>query len=99
MQAEKFFVVVFLREERVNVIIPINWIDADAAQIEKFLNYGVNRNQRYRCYYNENDNFDFHPNFDNFPIGNAVYPDEGCYIGHLLKFKRKYMVFYYCELN
>lgn len=73
-----------------NIIIPSHWLDADEKQIEKFINYGLNHNQKYRCYYNVNKNFDFEPNFDDFPIENILFPNEGCYIAKIIKFKSKY---------
>lgn len=86
-----FFCVVFFPAPKKNVVIPTHWIDADESHIEKFMNYGVNRNQKYRCYYNENRELvDFRPKFDGFPIGNSVFPNEGCYIGKIVVFKRKY---------
>lgn len=87
----KMFYVVYLIESKRNVILPVHWVDGNQNQLEKFINYGVNNNQKHRCYFNNNRNlFDIQPNFDDFPVGNSHFPDEGCYIGKIVKFKRMY---------
>lgn len=47
------FYVVFLRKAKRNVIVPLEWVDDDEAQLEKFMNYGVNSNQAFRCFYSK----------------------------------------------
>lgn len=88
------FYIVYLIESKRNCILPVHWVDGNENQLEKFFNYGINNNQKYRCYFNNNRNiFDIQPNFDDFPIGNSNFPEEGCYVGKIIKFKR--MFFYY----
>lgn len=91
------FYVVFLRKPKKNVIVPAEWVDDDEAQFEKFMNYGINSNQAFRCFYSEkpavlNRNGipnAFHPNFEEYPVDGSVFPNEGCYMGKIIKFKSK----------
>lgn len=89
------FYIVYLKKPKKNVIIPLEWVDNDEAQLEKFMNYGINSNQGFRCFYTEKPAAidrngvpkAFHPNFDKYPIDGAVFPNDGCYIGKIIKFK------------
>lgn len=84
----KFFVVHLIEAKR-NVIVPKIWVDIDEYQMEKFIDRSLNRNQQFRIYYNPNGNFNIIPNFDDFSIQNSMFPNEGCYIGQLYKYKCK----------
>lgn len=91
------FYVVFLRKSKKNVIVPLEWVDDDEDQLEKFMNYGINSNQAFRCFYSEKSAmFDrngipkaFVPNFEEYPVDGSVFPNDGCYMGKIIKFKSK----------
>lgn len=84
-----------------NKIVPCKWIEKIDEHIEKFLNYGMNSSQRFRCYYTDNQNAfdengcpkgDWEPDFDLETIqnSNGDGPSNGCYVIKLIKFKREY---------
>lgn len=93
------YYVVYLLQPEQNVVIPINWVQDIDKQWEKFVNYGLNSTQKYMCYWsNEKEAVDENgmPNSAfkaNFHTGQSVnqFPEPGCYIGRILKFKREYL--------
>lgn len=99
-QYSDYFVVYFELFKQ-NKIVPSKWIEKIDDHIEKFLNYGLNSSQRFRCYYTDNSNAfdengcpkgDWEPNF-NLEIvqnSNGGGPSNGCYVVKLMKFKREY---------
>lgn len=73
------------------VVIPENWIWQFEPQKEKFLNNGLNRNQRHVCFWTDNPaarnpngtiKLDFDPRLSHYlNIGfNNLFPDDGCYL-------------------
>lgn len=66
---------VYLIESKRYVILPVHWVDENDKHLEKFLNYGGNNNQRFRGYFNNDRDYDIHPNFDDFPIGDTEVRD------------------------
>lgn len=84
------YYVVFLVKPRKYIVIPHNWLrDGDNLIMEKFINQGLNSNQKHLCFWSE-EGFDGAPNFnanvaDEFPSGEQ----QACYICYVLKFKCK----------
>lgn len=86
-----------LLRSKKNVIVPINWIKGAEDQWDKFVNYGVNSNQKFICFFtmahdsmdeNGKPYIDYPPNFQ--ASMQIDFPEEGCYFAKILKFKCKY---------
>lgn len=80
------YYVVYLLDPHVNVIVPTKWIYKYNEQVVKFINNGLNQNQKHTIFYTENDNA---YNYEKIPLPNY----SGCsflriyiYIGKLIKF-------------
>lgn len=92
----KMFFVVYFIDPQVNVVVPLEWIHNYEIQWEKFVNSGLNSNQKHRVFYSENADAytsDHVPeplyNGRYFATDAITFPDEGWYTGKLLKFYRK----------
>lgn len=90
-----FFGVFFLQPS-VHVIIPKTWIQGIDDHWEKFVNFSLNHNQTFRCFYSQElnaldvqgqPNVNFVPNFE---LDLAEFPNEGCYFGKLIFFKQNF---------
>lgn len=95
MSNQMWYAVHFLKPKK-NRVVPAKWIKSLDDQIEKFLNYRINTAQQFLIYYSEepearddNDrpNEALNPKFNMDVDGD--FPAEGCYMGRLLKVKRK----------
>lgn len=95
------FLVAFLIEIRKNVIVPISWVHNLSAQHEKFMNYGLNCNQKFLCFYTDNleafnddgsPRHDYVPDFD-LEMKNSI-DGDGCYIAKLRIFKSKVISYF-----
>lgn len=91
------YFVVFLVSPRVTITIPQSWIKDFDKHNEKFMNFGVNTNQTYVCYYTQNDDAKYENGaiFLHFtPDFNAdfepIFPSTGCYLCHIIKAKRNF---------
>lgn len=89
----KMFYIVYLVKPRKNVIIPASWLDANYEQVDKFMFHGVNTNQRFRCFFNDElrdgdgvPTASYHPEFDKFKTDESIFPADGCYVAKLVKF-------------
>lgn len=88
------YYVAFLKEPKLNVLIPNTWVLNYEQQMNKDMFFGVNPSQRVLCYYSPagydedgKPKSDFPPNFN---LGvNGRFPNEGCYEARLKKFKSK----------
>lgn len=93
------FVVVYLIEPKINIVIPEEWIFA--LDEEKIKNMGANSNQSYRIFYsNDASNENGVPNGLHAPNFNLLLMDifppsydvvECCYIGRVKHFYREYI--------
>lgn len=90
----KMYFVVYLIHQKRNVVIPQNWIRDVENHIEKFMNYGVNSNQIFVCFYTNNVaavdsngaiRLDFPANFQARFF--AKFPSEGLYLCQIKKFR------------
>lgn len=88
-----YYVVYLVRFKR-NIIVPQNWILRIQDHWEKFINNGLNKNQKFVCFWTDNQMaFDengtplenFEPNFDASLCD--VFPGEGFYIVNLRAFR------------
>lgn len=75
----------------------MTWVQEIDANWKKFVNYGLNSNQKYTFFYSERHgahidggkpNCDYVPNFTNEI---RSFPEEGCYYGKILKFFGMYI--------
>lgn len=93
------FFVVYLPILKRNVIIPIEWINDVGNHLEKFINNGLNKNQRFLCYYTTKaaafigDQPDKN-HAPNFGLALVTKTDQntdfdGCFFGLLVHFHRK----------
>lgn len=89
------YFVVLIIDSGVKHIIPYTWVKEIGANWQKFVNQGLNKNQKYTVFYSENAGaFDEQnrPNVNyklNFTNELKMFPEEGCYYGKLLKFYSK----------
>lgn len=90
------FFVVHFRDAAINQVVPHKWIMNISEHLEKFINNGLNRNQKYTVYWtnaagsiDENGvpKSDFVPNFN--VSRNTHFPNEGLYLCNLLRFQGK----------
>lgn len=97
------YFIVFLQALRKNVILPASWIYEVEDHFEKFMNKSINSTQWFLCYYTDKNSAfingcpdeKFEPDFDKNII-NKINPGEsfdGCFLGRLTQFKRKYIHF------
>lgn len=86
------YFIVFFEAINKNVVLPANWIMEIENHMEKFLNYGINSNQVFRCFYPANkEAFDengcpkseFQPDFDLLLRDN--FDEDGCFFGKVKK--------------
>lgn len=94
------YFVVYLKPLKKNVVLPATWIHDIGNHFEKFMNRSINTSQWFLCYYTtKNDAFDngcpkkdFAPDFDSDIITeiNANESFDGCFLGKLKQFRRKY---------
>lgn len=93
------YFVVFIHASKQYHIIPSTWIQEIDANWQKFVNNGLNSNQKYTFFYSECQgalNGDGEPNMDyapNFTNENRVFPEEGCYYGNILKYFGETIIF------
>lgn len=96
-----FFIVFFL-EAVMHKVVPHTWIHGLSEQLEKFINFGLNKNQKFMAFYTDSaDAFDdngvprpdFVPDFNLSHRNN--FPAEGLYLCKLVKFRGK---FYFSSL-
>lgn len=95
-KVKKMYFAVFLEDVEKYIVVPPHWIKDGKAIWEKFVNYGVNSNQTYLCYYKRKNgnfsedagaDFDFEPNFG--ACLTAEYPSVGlaaCYRCNIRRF-------------
>lgn len=90
-----FFVAHFLNNGK-HIVVPKSWILSIDEHWEKFINNSINRNQKFLCFYTENNeaqdeqgrpNCTFVPNFE-LEV-DPVFPMEGCYTVKLIRYKGK----------
>lgn len=87
---------VFLLRPSIHVIIPKTWIEGIDDHWEKFVNHSLNHNQIFRCFYSKEPNAldtEKRPNVNfvpKFELDATEFPNEGCYLGKLVFFKRNY---------
>lgn len=95
-----FFIVYFI-VPRIHKVVPHKWIIGISKHLEKFLNHGLNRNQKFAALwtddpaaFDENDmpKVDYLPT--NLTVTEDVFPNEGFYECHLVGFKGKGRMFY-----
>lgn len=94
------YFVAYLKTLKKNVVLPANWIHEIGDHFEKFMNRSINTSQWFLCYYTTNSdafvdgcpNKDFEPDFDADILTeiNASEPFDGCFLGRLKQFRRKY---------
>lgn len=87
--------VVYFTKSGKNVVLPDKWVRGLNDHMENFLNFRINTAQKFLFYFsaedeamdqgrpNENFKPKFHMNID------GVFPDEGCYLGNILKVRGK----------
>lgn len=88
-----YFVVYIIKLKRY-VVVPSTWIFGFDEQLEKFVNYSLNRSQNFLCYYTTNEdafidgcpNAHFEPNF-NVMVDN-INSDGSFDGGFIVKLKR-----------
>lgn len=80
-----YFIVTIL-PWKINVVVPKNWIREIDHHVEKFFNSGMNRSQKFYCYWTNDSTargnngilrLDFEPDFS-APFS-PIFPAEGCY--------------------
>lgn len=90
-----FFVVYFVAAA-IHKVVPHTWINGISDHLEKFINNGLNRNQKFTVFYtnsieafdeNSMPKADFLPNFN--VSRHRVFPNEGLYLGQLTSFRSK----------
>lgn len=90
------YFVVFLLEALQNVVVPYTWVDGVNSRIEHFINYGVNSNLKTRVFWSDKPaafdangapRSDYVPNIHDRTNEPIQFPNEGWYLGYLLKFK------------
>lgn len=88
------FYVVYLIDARVYLVIPINWLrDGSARVLEKFVDYGLNPNQKHICFWSPNIEADASFNRGiqtEFPCEDQIDANYYCFV---LKFKSEFRVF------
>lgn len=85
-----------INQSRKHQVFPVNWMRNSEAQLEKFVQNRINRNQVHIFYWsnetngNGEPNVDIKPNFD-LPLQTSFPPeDDGCYFGQPIHFFCKY---------
>lgn len=83
-----YYYVLYLINPRVFVVVPYNWLrGGDSSILEKFVDKGLNSNQKHLCFYSREGEHvapNFHANIANeFPSREA----EACYHCFVIKFK------------
>lgn len=96
------YYIVYLLVPKVTVVIPENWIRWVNVHMEKFLNYGVNSNQTYICYWTDSENardingailLNFLPDFSLNMCDS--FPSQGLYLCKIIKAKGKLVLYNY----
>lgn len=91
------YFVVYIVSSRKYTVVPENWIREITLHTEKFFNNGLNRSQKYYCYWCNNSaardenghlKLDFAPNFG--ASLSAQFPSEGWYACMIRKAKGKF---------
>lgn len=91
------YYIVYILENNAYAIVPENWIKDIDDHKEKFLNYSINSNQAYVCFWTQSRaarfpnrmlKLDFEPNF-NLGFG-RIFPAEGNYLCKIIKAKAVY---------
>lgn len=86
------YFVVFIHVSKEYHIIPSTWVDEINTNWQKFVNNGLNSNQKYTFFYSERQdalNDKGEPNIDyvpNFTREIRLFPEEGCYYGNIVKY-------------
>lgn len=94
------YFVVYLLNDRINIIVPKTWIRDSDEQMEKFVNRGLNSNQKILCFWSQNPfAFDSNgrPKMEFFPNSNKQatnFPEEGWHLCKLKRFHSGFFVFY-----
>lgn len=89
------FYVVYLIDARVYLVIPINWLrDGSTRILEKFVDYGLNSNQKHICFWSPN--IEAVASFNRgirmeFPCEDEIGANYYCFV---LKFKSGLRVFF-----
>lgn len=93
------FFVMYLPTLKENVIIPVEWINDVGQHLEKFINNGLNKNQRYLLYYTTKEaafigdrpDKNYSPDFNRALVTKVNRNGEfdGCFFGFLVHFHRK----------
>lgn len=95
------FLIVYLRDPKVNVVLPHTWVYGINNQWKKFLNNAINQNQVHMCFYSEQQavldsqgqpNMEFIPNWQQVTT-NAIFPAEGLYYANLVTFKGNFNIY------
>lgn len=100
-EAKMFFVVFFLAAQ-VHRVVPRTWIYDISKHVEKFINNGLNRNQKFSVFYTDsNDAFDendipklnFVPDFtaNDRNARQNIFPNHGVYECNLQSFRCKFL--------
>lgn len=51
-----YFVICVNNDANEHLIVPVEWIKDYTIALEKFINYSINSNQKYLCFYNSSEN-------------------------------------------
>lgn len=88
------YLIVYIRNLKKNLIVPISWVKDVDEHLEKFINNGLNTGQRFLCFYTPNTDAyeengapksDYTVCFD-LPLIQDL-DEEGCFVVNLKKFK------------
>lgn len=95
-----YFIVYIIKAQKY-VVIPERWILNVEDHFEKFLNYGVNSNQKFVCFWSnspaardENGIIDLDSPADFFASRNSIFPADGCYDCQIRKAKGNFSSIY-----
>lgn len=91
------YFVVYLLNDRINIVVPQTWICDYQPQMEKFINRGLNSNQTFLCFWSQDplafeSNGQPKPEFVPNVFTHAVKFPEGGW--HLCKIKRFHGMFF-----
>lgn len=95
------YFVVYVLSTKIFVVIPENWIFEYEPQKEKFLNSGLNGNQKHIFFWTTNSvsrlssgaiRLDFQPNFSHPLNFDNIFPAEGCYLCYIVRAKGSFVL-------
>lgn len=93
------FYVVYLVDAKKYLVIPCSWLrDGEGVILEKFVDYGLNSNQKHLCYWSRHDGVVADFGID-ISTGFPCRQDEACYYCFVLKFRGECFIPYSISLG